>query len=50
VTDVEAFSMCHALARKEGLMVGGSAGLNAHAAIKLANEIEVKHILHCYIF
>jgi len=34
--------MCHALARKEGLMVGGSAGLNAYAAIKLANEIKVR--------
>ena len=36
VGDDEAFSMCHTLARTEGLMVGGSAGLNVHAALKVA--------------
>ena len=41
VTDKESFTMCHQLARKEGLMVGGSAGLNTFAAIKLANEMKV---------
>ena len=41
VKDEDAFKMCHELARKEGLMVGGSAGLNTFAAIELANKIEV---------
>ncbi len=44
VTDQEAFSTCHRLARTEGLMVGGSAGLNCFAALKLANECEVGYI------
>lgn len=37
VTDEDSFKTCHRLARKEGLMVGGSAGLNTFAAIKIAN-------------
>ncbi len=41
VSDEESFRTCHELARKEGLMVGGSAGLNSFAALKIANEIEV---------
>jgi cystathionine beta-synthase len=38
IHDQEAFQMCQDLARQEGLCVGGSAGLNVAAAIKLANE------------
>lgn len=38
VTDVQAFSRCHELAKREGLLVGGSAGLNVEAAISLANS------------
>lgn len=40
VTDQDSFDMCHKLARSEGLMVGGSAGLNSHAAIVLAETLE----------
>jgi len=40
VTDEQSFRMCHEMAKKEGLMVGGSAGLNTWAAVKLANELE----------
>jgi len=40
VTDERAFRMCHEMAKKEGLMVGGSSGMNTWAAVKLANELE----------
>jgi len=40
VKDEDAFQTCHELARKEGLMVGGSAGLNTWAAIQIANQLE----------
>ena len=40
VTDEEAFRMCHRLARKEGMLVGGSAGMNVHASVELANSLE----------
>jgi len=40
VTDTQSFQTCHKLARVEGLMVGGSAGLNTWAAIQLANQLE----------
>jgi len=40
VKDEDAFQTCHELARKEGLMVGGSAGLNTWAAIHIANQLE----------
>ena len=43
VTDEQAFRMCHEMAKKEGLMVGGSAGLNTWAAVELANELEVSY-------
>ena len=42
VTDEQSFQTCHQLARKEGLMVGGSAGLNTWAAIQVANQLEVQ--------
>ena len=38
VTDVESFSMTRALARREGLLVGGSGGLAVHGAIHVATE------------
>ena len=41
VKDEDAFHICHELARKEGLMVGGSAGLNTWAALQIANQLEV---------
>lgn len=40
VTDADAFSMCKELACSEGILVGGSAGLNAFAAIRLAEQME----------
>ena len=40
VSDADSFAMCRTLARKEGLLVGGSAGLNVHAAAQLANSME----------
>eukprot|EP00467_Chlorarachnion_reptans_P013006 CAMPEP_0114513844 /NCGR_PEP_ID=MMETSP0109-20121206/15814_1 /TAXON_ID=29199 /ORGANISM="Chlorarachnion reptans, Strain CCCM449" /LENGTH=405 /DNA_ID=CAMNT_0001693799 /DNA_START=273 /DNA_END=1490 /DNA_ORIENTATION=- len=38
VSDSDAFKMCHTLAQTEGVMAGGSGGLNVFAAIKIANE------------
>eukprot|EP00092_Neocalanus_flemingeri_P007978 GFUD01008608.1.p1 GENE.GFUD01008608.1~~GFUD01008608.1.p1 ORF type:complete len:344 (-),score=99.87 GFUD01008608.1:92-1123(-) len=40
VSDEQSFQTCHQLARREGLMVGGSAGMNTWAAIQLANQLE----------
>jgi len=40
VTDKDAFAMCKKLAQREGIFVGGSAGLNVHAAVELANKVE----------
>lgn len=45
--------MCHELARTEGLMVGGSAGLNTFAAVELANNLEVIMTsvdIHVYVY
>ena len=39
VTDRDAFTMCKKLASTEGMLVGGSAGLNVHAAVDLANSL-----------
>lgn len=39
VTDAEAFRMCHRLAQTEGLFVGGSSGLNVHAAVTVGNSL-----------
>ena len=36
ITDEESFSTCHALAQTQGILVGGSAGMNVCAAIKIA--------------
>jgi cystathionine beta-synthase len=38
VTDAEAFTMTRRIAREEALLVGGSCGLAAHAALKVAKE------------
>jgi cystathionine beta-synthase len=40
VTDVESMTMTRRLAREEGILVGGSCGLAAHAALVVAGEDE----------
>lgn len=40
VDDADAFAMALRLTREEGLFVGGSAGLNLHAAVELARELD----------
>jgi len=40
VEDQNSFNMCHILARKEGLLVGGSAGMNVYCAKKIADNLE----------
>lgn len=39
VTDQESIDMCRHLAKHQGLLVGGSSGLNVHAAVQLANTL-----------
>lgn len=38
VTDAESFAMTRRLAREEGILVGGSCGMAAHAAVQVAVE------------
>ncbi len=38
VTDAESFAMTRRLARAEGILVGGSCGMAAHAALQVADE------------
>jgi cystathionine beta-synthase len=38
VGDAESFAMARRLAREEGLLVGGSCGMAAHAALRVAEE------------
>jgi len=40
VTDADAFAVTRRLAREEGLLVGGSCGMAAHAALTVAREDE----------
>jgi cystathionine beta-synthase len=40
VSDADSFAFPHRLAREEGLLVGGSSGMAAYAAVQLARELE----------
>ena len=40
VEDTDAFAMAMRLTREEGVFVGGSAGLNLHAAVECARELD----------
>eukprot|EP00732_Lithocolla_globosa_P005851 Lithocolla_globosa_v1_NODE_6354_length_1096_cov_251.577181.p4 type:complete len:125 gc:universal NODE_6354_length_1096_cov_251.577181:66-440(+) len=40
VTDKEAFTMCRYLSSSEAMLVGGSAGLNVAACVKLSEQIQ----------
>lgn len=37
--------MCHRLANEEGLSVGSSSGLNVHAALELASEVDKDSVI-----
>ncbi|NEP73650.1 MAG: cysteine synthase family protein [Okeania sp. SIO2G4] len=45
VSDEEAISTCHQLAKDEGLLVGGSSGLNVFAAKLIANRLDRKQVV-----
>ena len=45
VSDEEAVSTCHQLVKDEGLLVGGSSGLNVFAAKLIANRLDKKHVV-----
>lgn len=45
ISDEEAISTCHQLANHEGLLVGGSSGLNVFAAKFIANRLNKKGVV-----
>ena len=40
VTDKQCFDMCLRMSREEGLLTGGSSGLNMHAAVELSGRVK----------
>ncbi|MEM7445744.1 MAG: cysteine synthase A [Pseudomonadota bacterium] len=45
VTDEEALPMIHRLIREEGLVLGGSSGINVCGAVKIAQEVGRGHVI-----
>ncbi|WP_365972919.1 pyridoxal-phosphate dependent enzyme [Moorena sp. SIO4G3] len=45
ISDQQAISTCHQLVNDEGLLVGGSSGLNVFAAQFIANRSDQKHVV-----
>jgi cystathionine beta-synthase len=45
VADAESFAMTRRLAREEGILVGGSCGMAAHAAVQVAEEDHVSLVV-----
>jgi cystathionine beta-synthase len=41
VSDRDAFAMCRKLSQREGVLGGGSTGVNVHAAVELAKTLDV---------
>jgi cystathionine beta-synthase len=49
VSDGDSFAMTRRLAREEGLLVGGSSGMAADAAVRLARELQHEPDAHRYV-
>jgi cysteine synthase len=45
VTDEQGVSTCHQLSQQEGLLVGGSSGVNVAAAMQVASRLDRQHLV-----
>eukprot|EP01135_Chromosphaera_perkinsii_P001796 Nk52_evm65s210 gene=Nk52_evmTU65s210 len=45
ISDKEAFDMCHRMAESEGMVVGGSGGLNVACAVKMSAELKEPSVI-----